>query len=381
VQIPWPLIAGWYHAVLLASLSWLAWWRPWLAPIAAAAALAGHRSASRTRVAEPWASAVVAVSGASFVAYRAGWKVALGWLLLAALVATAARYRPRRDGSRPDAADLLAVGGWGLIFAFAPPLIVTDHGGWLAPALLLYAAQRAARLPVAVSSEEAGLGPPSHAVRGTLSLDRVVVGGADRLPRSLPIELDLLAGDSLAILCDAPAEAALLAEVLAGRRPAVSGQVTVDGAALAPGDRLVAVVGPGEPFVAGDLDRNLAALADGALAKATLGAVREACGLAEVAGALGERAIASDGEPLAAFHRLLVAVARVIPSSYRLLVVVDPMPWINAVRGEVWRAAVVRASVGRTAVWITPDRELARRATRRMEYRQGALRPVEAGSN
>ncbi len=377
MQIPWPLIAGWYHAVLLASLSWLAWWRPWLAPIAAAAALAGHRSARGSRAAEPWASAAVALSGASFVVFRAGWGIALGWLLLAGLVAAAAHYRPRRDGGRPDAADLLAVGGWALAFALAPPLIAADHGGWLAPALLLYAAQQAARSPIPVSHDEARLGPPSHAVRGTLSLDRVVVGGADGLPRSLPIELDLLAGDSLAILCDAPTEAALLAEVLAGRRPPLSGRVVVDGAALAPGDRLVAVAAAGEPFVAGDLDRNLAALADGPPARATLGAVREACGLAEVDGVLGGRAIVPDGEPLAAFHRLLVAVARVIPSSYRLVVVVDPMPWVNAVRGEVWRAALVRASVGRTAVWITPDRELARRATRRMEYRQGALRPVD----
>jgi ATP-binding cassette subfamily C exporter for protease/lipase len=213
-----------------------------------------------------------------------------------------------------------------------------------------------------------------------MSLDRVVVGGADGLPRSLPIELDLLAGDSLAILCDAPGEAALLADALAGRRPPLSGRVCVDGSALAPGDRLVAVVAAGEPFVAGDLDRNLGTLADGPLPRATVSAVREACGLAEVAAVLGEAAMGADGGPLAAFHRLLVTVARVIPSSYRLLVVVDPMPWVNAVRGEVWRAAVVRASVGRTAVWITPDRELAQRATRRMEYRQGALRPIEAGS-
>ena len=52
-------------------------------------------------------------------------------------------------------------------------------------------------------------------------------------------------------------------------------------------------------------------------------------------------------------------VARVIPSSYHLLVVVDPMPWVNAVRGELWRSAVVRASVGRLAIRPTSDRDLA----------------------
>jgi hypothetical protein len=54
------------------------------------------------------------------------------------------------------------------------------------------------------------------------------------------------------------------------------------------------------------------------------------------------------------------------------------MPWVNPVRGELWRAAVVRASVGRTSIWITPDRELAERATQRMVLRNGALRQVEA---
>ena len=90
--------------------------------------------------------------------------------------------------------------------------------------------------------------------------------------------------------------------------------------------------------------------------------------------ALGDRAIERDGSPLTPFHRLLVLVARVIPSSYRVVVVVDPMPWVNAVRGEVWRTAVVRASVGRTSIWLTPDRELAERADLGLEYRHGALR-------
>jgi len=77
---------------------------------------------------------------------------------------------------------------------------------------------------------------------------------------------------------------------------------------------------------------------------------------------------------LSSFHRLLVLTARVVTSSYRVVVVVDPMPWVNAVRREIWRKAVVRASVGRTAVWITADRELASRAVHVMELRHGALR-------
>ena len=81
------------------------------------------------------------------------------------------------------------------------------------------------------------------------------------------------------------------------------------------------------------------------------------------------------GEPLCDLHRMLVLAARVVPSSYHLLLVVDPVPWVNPVRGEIWRRALVRASVGRTAIWITSDRQLAARASQVMELRQGALRP------
>ena len=84
------------------------------------------------------------------------------------------------------------------------------------------------------------------------------------------------------------------------------------------------------------------------------------------------------GEPLTVFHRLLVQAGRLVPSHYRVAVVLDPRPWVNAVRAEVWRTALVRAAVGRTTLWITTDVELASRATRVFELRGGGLRPVEA---
>ncbi|MDX2438127.1 MAG: hypothetical protein QNL88_13880 [Acidobacteriota bacterium] len=376
MKIPWPMVAGWYHAVLLTVLPWVAWQRPWWAPVVAAGAIVVHLPVSRDRASEPWAGVVVALSALLFIGIRGSWEIGLGWFLLAVLVAAVARVRPRRDGSRPDAADYLAVGCWGVVFALSPRLVAFDHGGWLAPAVLLYAAQRLARSGVSVVGAVAP-GAPDREVRGTLGLNSVVVAGPDNLPRSIPLELELRAGDSLAILCDAPDEAALLAEVLAGRRSPASGVLTVDGSPLRAGDRLVAMVAPGEPFVPGGLNVNLAALSDRPLDRAAVAAVREACSLTEVAEELGDRPIAVDGEPLTAYHRILVLVARVIPSPYRLLVVVDPMPWVNAVRGELWRTAVVRASVGRTSIWITPDRDLANRAALVMEYRQGALRRAD----
>jgi hypothetical protein len=375
VKIPWAVVAGWYHAVLLAALVWVAAWKPGWAPVVAAAALAVQRPVHRSRVTEPFSSLLVAVSAVAFLLLRGGWELALGWMLLASLVAAVARALPRRDGIRPDAADYLAIGGWGVVFALAPRLIIFENGGWLAPALLILAAQRIARIPIDRTSPERP-GPPSREVRGTLSLSDVVVSGADALPRSVPVNLELRAGDSLAILCDSPEEAAVLAGVLTARRAPHSGEIMIDGSPLEVECRLAAVVAPGEAFIPGDLVTNLSALTDRPLERGAVAAIHEACSLNEVAEALGDRSIDGDGNPLTPFHRLLVLVARVIPSSYRLVVVLDPMPWVNAVRGELWRAAVVRASVGRTAIWLTPDRDLASRASFVVEYREGALRTV-----
>jgi hypothetical protein len=375
VKIPWAVVAGWYHAVLLAALVWVAAWEPGWAPVVAAAALAVQRPVHRSRATEPYSSLLVAVSAVAFLLLRGGWELALGWMLLASLVAAVARALPRRDGIRPDAADYLAIGGWGVVFALAPRLITFENGGWLAPALLILAAQRIARIPIDRTSPERP-GPPSREVRGTLSLSDVVVSGTDALPRSVPVNLELRAGDSLAILCDSPEEAAILAGVLTARRAPHSGEIMIDGSPLEVECRLAAVVAPGEAFIPGDLVTNLSALTDRPLERGAVAAIHEACSLNEVAEALGDRSIDGDGNPLTPFHRLLVLVARVIPSSYRVVVVLDPMPWVNAVRGELWRAAVVRASVGRTAIWLTPDRDLASRASFVVEYREGALRTV-----
>jgi ABC-type transport system involved in cytochrome bd biosynthesis fused ATPase/permease subunit len=263
----------------------------------------------------------------------------------------------------------------------APRLVAFDEGGWLAPALLLLAAQRLAR---SVGAEETGVaapGPPTREVRGTVSLDRVVLADHDGLPRSVPLDLELRAGDSLAVLCDAPDEAGALAAVLSGRAAPHAGEIMLDGSPLESGLRLVAVVAPGEAFVAGDVVRNLAALCDGPLERGAVAGLYEACSLNEVVEALGDRPLGEDGSPLSPYHRLLVLAARVIPSSYHVVVVVDPMPWVNAVRGELWRSAVVRASVGRTAIWLTPDRDLASRASQVVEFRQGALRRAQGPAN
>ena len=375
MKFPWAAIAGWYQAVLLAALPWVVWLRPAWAPIVAAAVLVVHPLVNRTRAAEPVSSLVVGASSLVFVVLHGGWEVGAGWVLLAVLVAAVARALPRRDGGRPDAADLLAVCGWAVVFILAPRLVAASDGGWLAPALLLLVTLRIARFGSEKTPSEAPA-PPSREVRGTLSLEAVVVAGPDGFPRSVPVDLEMRAGDSLGIVCDGPADAAGFADVLAGRSRPRSGEFMVDGAPVGAEDRIVAVVAPGERFVPGDLPKNLAVLAGAPLEREAMAALRDACALGEVAEALGDQMIEADGGPLTPLHRLLLLAARVIPSEYRVLVVVDPMPWVNAVRGELWRASVVRASVGRTSIWLTPDRDLAMRATHVMEYRQGALRPV-----
>ena len=224
------------------------------------------------------------LSAIGFVAYRGGWEVALGWSLLAAMVALVARARPRDDHTRPDAADLLAVGGWGVVFVLAPRLVGADQGGWLAPAVLLFAVQRLARTDSRLPESDAP-GPPGREVRGTVSLNQVVAAGADRLPRSVPLELELRAGDSVAILCDSPAEAAVLADILAGRAKPKSGEISVDGSPLGVGGNLVAVVASGESFVEGDLRANVAS-SGGPPLKRDLRSSQRGVSLSEVSRAL-----------------------------------------------------------------------------------------------
>ena len=380
MNLPWTVVAGWCHAALFAALPWVAWWRPNLAPVITAAALAVHRSVDRRRATEPWSSVVVIGSAAGFLLFEGGWELTFSWVLLAALVVAVALTVGRRNLSRPDVADLLAILGWGTAFVLEPRLVALDSGGWLAPAILIFFAQRIARFS-SPTQDRSQPSPPGRDIRGTVSLRDIVVPGDDSLPRTVPINLDLRAGESIAILCDSPAEAAAFAEVVTGRRPPLSGQVMIDGSPPEAGERLVALVAPGEDFVPGALVANLTPLAETGLDRAALAAIREACSLEEVVEALGDRHLEVDGAPLTPYHRMLVQAARVIPSSYRILVVVDPMPWVNAVRGELWRAAVVRASVGRTAIWLTPDRELASRANDVVEYRQGALRSARATSD
>lgn len=377
VKIPWTAVLGWCHAGILALLCWVTMWRPGWAPVLAAAAVVVHRTVDRTRTAEPWSTLVVGLSAGVFLLVVGGWELVLGWVMLGILVAVVARSLRRRDGGRPDAADYLAIGGWGVIFALAPRLVETGNGGWVAPLLLLYSAQRLARSsldPPAISCP----GPPKREIRGTLSLNDVVASGADSLPRTVPINLVLRAGDSVAILCDSPRDSATLADLFAGRREPTSGEITIDGSPVGAGHGLAAIVAPGEAFRSGDLLTNLSTLTDRPLERSAVAAIHEACSLNEVVEALGDRPLETDGSPLSPFHRLLVLAARVIPSAYRMVVVVDPMPWVNAVRGELWRSAVVRASVGRTAIWLTPDRELAERAGLVVEYRHGSLRSLRS---
>jgi len=138
------------------------------------------------------------------------------------------------------------------------------------------------------------------------------------------------------------------------------------------------VVASGESFVAGGLEDNLAALCDAMPTRGTIGAVIEACGLDEAAEFLDGGAISPEGAPLEPVHRLQLAAARVIPSDYRVLVVADPDVWVEPERRELWRRSVVRASIGRTAVWFTADRDLASRASRAMVLANGALRRVDS---
>jgi ABC-type multidrug transport system fused ATPase/permease subunit len=377
MNIPWSAIAGWYHAVVLAALPWCVWWDPRWAPLLGGSVALLHRHVRRNRATEPWSSIYTLIVVTVFIAFTGGWSGAVWlWVAFGAVVAATARVIPRENGGRPDTADVLAVVCWASTFAVQPGLLEAEAGGWLAPAILLAVSRRLGSvLGERSSAEGTGIGPPGREVRGTLSL-RGVVATSGGLPSTVPINLDLRAGESLAVLCDDPLDAQSLADVLSGRTLPQAGEIFVDGGPLDPSDRIVAVVSPGEPFLEGGIDHNLGALLEDPPDRAARGAARDACGLAEVESILAGRPLETDGSPLPILERLLVLAARVLVSHYRLVVVVDSAPWVDARHSHLWRAALVRTSVGRTSVWITDDRELADRADHVYELVEGALRSL-----
>ncbi|NOZ78312.1 MAG: hypothetical protein GXP48_03850 [Acidobacteria bacterium] len=374
----WQIAALWVGTVLVSSLSWLMGWHPVLVPAAAALAVlieAPWRILGRHAVAR---ALVMSLSAAVYLVAAGGWRIAGAWLVLGIATGAAGFYLGGGKRPRPDFGDLLMMLGWGGAFVIFPHALAGGEGGWLAPLVLLLGARRlgslAALQPVSGAFRPV---PATRETRGDLFVEGVVLAGQDGLRMSLPLELVAEPGESVSILCDDPVEAGILAMTLAGRRSPIEGNVLAGGQPVQASPGAVAVVAPGETFVPCGLDENVAALSSGPLSPGERAAVEEACALEEVRRQLEGRALAADGEPLSLFHRMLVLAARVIPSHYRIVIVQDPQPWLNTIRGEIWRSAVVRASVGRTSIWITPDRDLAGRAGRQLLWSHGTLRPVE----
>ncbi len=374
---------GWYHAVAAALIPWSAVVRPQWAGVPLVLALIAHRAAMRSREGEPWRSTIILVSAAGALVFSGGWAFAGMWVLAAVGVAIAAVVLPNGVGGlRPDLLDV-AAGTAVAVVAGINPESFGSGGGWAAAAILLLAARRTAGVVVRerrIASGRLRFGPPDREARGTVGLSGTVAA-SDGLPRTAPLELEVRSGSSLAILSDDGVESGDLFQTLTGRRPPLEGQFCIDGVPLESDAALVAAVAPGEVFLEGSLWDNVGALGDTPLDGDRKLAVRDACALGEIEDFLGDRVLGSDGSPLDPHHRLMVQLARVLVSSYRVIVVLDPMVWVNPVRGELWRAAVVRASVGRTAIWITPDRELASRAERTVVLRHGTLKDDARSSN
>jgi ABC-type multidrug transport system fused ATPase/permease subunit len=374
---PWRRIAGWYHAVLTAGLPWLLPVHPGWAMLVVAAILPTHRLAVRHRVDEPWRSLLIAASAMAAVGQRSDAISTLVAMMICLTVAAGGALRPESDG-RPDGWDAL-VAAVCAIGAILRPTMTSE--AWISAGtfgLVALAARRSLALIVAArprSADPPDPTPPARDVRGTVCLSGVLCDG-DGLPRTTPLDLEIRAGRSVAVVCDASADAESLMAALSGRRAPRAGGLTVDAQEVDPVQPVVAVVAPGEAFLPGPIEANLGALTlDGELTRDQVAALHESFGLGEVVSALDGRLLERDGAPLSPYHRLLLLAARVVPSSYRVLVVMDPRPWVNAIRAQVWRHAVVRASVGRTAVWITDDPELLRRADEVWSLRHGALKP------
>ncbi len=364
-------VLGWVSAVLLAAVPWAGWTLgAAVAPVAAAAVLVVAPWRVRPG-ADPAAAGLEVLSGSLATAVAAGWLPAAIWVGSALAVAAVAFAEPAGRRQRELTAGL-ALAAWAIPLAVRPGTF-SPMPVWTGGAVLFLGARRLGLTAAWLGHRRrAGtLGPPTREVRGALELAGVVAASPSGLPATRPVTLTLAPGQSAAILLDRVSAAGPLVEAIRGRTPPAEGTVRIDGEPVGEGERLVAVVAPGEPMLPGGVEPNLLALSSGPVTESQRTAAVESCSLDEVSEAL-ER-----GDGLGVLHALLLQAARVMVSHYRVVVVMDPSPWVNTVLGEIWRRAVVRASVGRTAVWITADRELAARADRVLVLRAGVLAEEE----
>ncbi len=370
------VVLAWIQAGLLALLPWLEPWRPAWVPLIVATACVPSWPWQRQRYVDPWATAGVLVSAVVWWAVQGGLLTAVGWSFLTALVITVTWVYPRGvAGSGPLLGLTVGLLGWGGALAVRPELLAFEQGGWIASLLAVVMAGRLVpdrSLPADRDLEHV-LGPPRREVEGRLALDRVVLADGAGLTLSTEWDLRLAAGESLALLCGDGAIREALVSTLAGRRAPASGRVVIDGVAVEASDRVVGVVAPGEPFCVGSITANLGVLTGRQLAAGEVRAAVDSCGLERVVEVLGEAGLEADGEPLDSAGRLAVLLGRVLLSHLRIVVVADPRPWVDDATAEQWRRAVVRASVGRTAIWLTTDRGLASRADRRGIVHGGRL--------
>jgi len=372
-------ILGWIEVIPVAGLPLVAVFQPRWVPLLVLLIFLLHRAARGLRVETGLHFLLICIAALAAIIASRGWRtglVALAACGFIALTAWLAEGFP--GGRRPDAADFLL-----LLFIMADTLAHPDSRfflAWVAPLLAGLAARRASFVTFGSRSRASQLQPPSREIRGTLSFSGALAGD-DGLPRSSPLDIELRAGSSLALLCDSGAEAFLLAAHLAGRRQSPGSRLCLDGEVIGEDSRLCVLISQGEPFLPGSLEANLEVFLDRSLGAGAHAGVWEACALSDVATELDGRLLDADGEPLDRFHRMLVQAARVIPSPYRVVIAVDPVPWVNPVRGALWRAALIRACLGRTSVVLTPDRELADCMDRVLLFRHGNIRPVPEGEN
>lgn len=368
-------VFAWLHALCVSALPLFLVYLPHWAPVPVLAILAFHSRALSIRRAEPARSLLIFFSALLACLLVRGWAMA-GLVLLGAILVAGFGWISEAwpHGRRPDAADFLMATLITLDLFLFPETF--NSSTWILSAVAALSARRALRIALESGKSGRCLRPPTKDVRGTLSFSGVIMDD-DELPRSSELDFELRAGTSLALLFDNSAEAALLLEYLCGRRSSARSTLSIDGETPDKRDSLIAVICAGESFIPGDLQANLEAFVAVNLSPGARAGVWEAFSLAEVEEELGNALIRRDGEPLEAYHRFLLQAARVIPSSYRVIVALDPMPWINPVRGGIWRAALLRACLGRTSIVLTADRELAGCMDRVLLYRHGNLRETE----
>ncbi|MBH0238322.1 thiol reductant ABC exporter subunit CydD [Methylobrevis albus] len=239
-----------------------------------------------------------------------------------------------------------------------------------------------------LGSVEGTAGRPARAAPPAVTVTALAVRGAtDRAEMLASFDLDVAAGECIAVLGPSGTGKSTLLAAIAGLAPAAGGEIRIDGEAMTADiaqrlRRRMAWVGQDSALFQGSLAANLrfAAAPDVAAAAIDDALALAACGfVGRLPNGLATR-IGADGSGLSGGEARRIALARAALGDADLLLADEPTAHLDAETAALVREGLLRLARGRTVIIATHDRTLAALADRVVEIGAPGEPPLAARS-